>query len=60
MAKRKTDFRLTETTEVDVVACKGNQVVIRPMSLIESRRIVKKKGWVYNIFQKGFHNYKNK
>ena len=57
---KKTDFRLPETTEVDVVACKGGQVVIRPMSLLDARRIVKKKGWVYHIFQKGFHNYKNK
>lgn len=58
MAKRKNNFILPSFTKVDVVARRGEEIIVKEMTLVEAQSIRKKKSWKYDIFQLGFHTYK--
>lgn len=58
MVRKSNKFSLHPDHEIEVVAQKGDQVVVKRMTVSEAVKIVKKKGWRYGIFQIGFHYYK--
>lgn len=59
MARKTNKFTLRGDTMVDVVARRGKDIIVKEMTLMEAQNINKKKSWNYDIFQIGFHTYKN-
>jgi len=52
-------FELPQGLEVDVVARKGTTCIVKRMLYLDAKEIKKKEGWTYDIFQIGFHAFKN-
>ena len=45
-------------TIIEVVRIKGEEVVVKEMSVDQWQNLVKQKGYNYKAFQKGFSQYK--
>lgn len=59
MPRKTNKFTLQGYTKVDVVARRGDEIIVKEMTLMEAQNIKKKKSWKYDIFQLGFHTYKS-
>jgi hypothetical protein len=45
---------LPDSTEIEVVARRGSETIVKRMTIRESREMVKKPGWWYLNYQIGF------
>ena len=59
MAYRK-NFQLPLTTQIEVVAVKGELSVKKVINVSDIPNVEKKKGWRYYFFQLGFSQFNNK
>ena len=64
MAKKQqsgpSSFALFDSTVIEVIRTKGDEVVKKEMTLGEWRNYEKLPGYVYSAFQKGYSQYKTK
>lgn len=56
MAKQKY-FTFQLTTEVELIAIRGDEVYKKIITYEEALNVPKKKGWQYIIYQKGFSQF---
>jgi len=56
---RKQRYQLPSTTNIEMVAIKGNQVFKKLIKAYEISTVKKKKGFKYYFFQEGFSQFKN-
>lgn len=59
MARRSKKYEpLPGSTPVDVVAVKDERVIIKEMTLLESRNLKRTRGWEILVYKKGFHAFR--
>lgn len=59
MAKNKVEISiLSDSTIIEVVRIKGDEVVVKEMELSAWKKLVKQEGYRYVAFQKGFQQFK--
>lgn len=58
MVKKNTFLGLPEETLIDVVATKGEKVLVKTLTIGEAKRLKKSNGWTYRNYQIGFHSFK--
>lgn len=59
MAKQK-DYTFPLTTEVELIAIRGEEVFKKIMTYQDALNVPRKKGWEYKIYQIGFSQFENK
>lgn len=60
MPKQAKFTGLPESTKIDLIATKGDEVYFRPgITIAEANKIKRRKGWKYYRFQQGFSQFKN-